>query len=67
MLDKPNSNAVVTDKESHTSSHAQELSRPRTAKDTTATGAITPASSQNRDNGQMKMPARKSANQTHTE
>jgi hypothetical protein len=67
MLDKPNSNAVVTKPENHTNSPAQELSRPRTAKDTTATGAITPASSQNRDNGQMKMPARKSANQTHTE
>jgi hypothetical protein len=67
MADKPNSNAVATSKENHTSSLALRLSRLRTAKDTTATGIITPASSPPRDNSQMKHPANKSANQTLTD
>ena len=53
MVDKPNSNAEDIKKENHTSSHAQEPSRLKTAKDTTATGTISPANSARRDNSQM--------------
>lgn len=56
-MDKPNSNAVDTKKESRTSSHAQEPSRLKTAKDITATGTSLPASSQSRDNSQMSKHA----------
>jgi hypothetical protein len=54
--DKPNSNVVVIKMESHSSSPAQEHSRQKIAKDTTATGATTLANSQRKDNSQMRKP-----------
>jgi len=58
MRDKPNSSAVVTRKESHTSSPAQETSRPKTAQDTTATGPTSPVNSPKKDNSQMSKHAK---------
>jgi len=61
MQDKQNSNVVVTKKENRTSSHAQELSRLKTAKATTVTGTNLSANSPKRDNSQMSKPVRQSA------
>jgi hypothetical protein len=61
-MDKPNTNAVVTKMESHSSSPAQEHSRPKIARDTAATGPTTHALSPRKDNSQMRRHASKHAN-----
>jgi hypothetical protein len=61
-MDKPNSSAVVTKMESHSSSPAQEHSRLKIARDISATGPTTLAPSPRKDNSQMRPHASKHAN-----